>query len=303
MLKLTETQRRLANRLTRYANPWISSIGEMIRNGGFELSGHLAFTAFLALFPFLIFLAALFGIWGDQETAQKLVSFLFRFAPQDVAETLSGPIFAVMVAHHEDLLTIGILGTLWAASSWFEAVRLALNTAYDIEEKRPAWKRRLQSLLFVVLSAVILLVASGSILLGPLAWNLIQRIVYVGPGIGVVWDVGRYLIGGLLFGGFLFVLHQYLPPVRHRWRDLLPGVAVTLVFWLAVSTGLSFYLALAGSYDSTYGTLGGVVITLLFFYTASLVFIFGAELNAAYRPLAKKEAPQQTEASQPLAGT
>ena len=71
----------------------------------------------------------------------------------------------------------------------------------------------------------------------------------------------------------------------------------------AVSTGLSFYLALAGSYDSTYGTLGGVVITLLFFYTASLVFIFGAELNAAYRPLAKKEAPQQTEASQPLPGT
>ena len=78
-----------------------------------------------------------------------------------------------------------------------------------------------------------------------------------------------------------------------RWRDLLPGVAVTLFFWLAVSTGLSLYLALAGRYDSTYGTLGGVVITLLFFYTASLVFIFGAELNAAYRPLATKEGEKE----------
>ena len=282
MLKLTEPQRRFASHLSHYANPWISSVGEMIRNGGFELAGHLAFTAFLALFPFLIFLAALFGILGDTQTAATLVNFLFRFAPHDVAETLSGPIFAVMVAHHEDLLTLGILGTLWAASSWFEAVRLALNTAYDIEEKRPAWKRRLQSLFFVVFSAFVLLVASGSILLGPIAWKLIQRVVDLGPGIGVVWDVGRYLIGGLLFGGFLMVLHQYLPPVRQRWRDLLPGIAVTLAFWLVVSTGLSIYLALAGSYDSTYGTLGGVVVTLLFFYTAGMVFIFGAELNGSY---------------------
>ncbi|MGE0152257.1 MAG: YihY/virulence factor BrkB family protein [Reyranellaceae bacterium] len=286
MLKLTESQRRLASRLTSYANPWISAVGEMIRNGGFELAGHLAFTAFLALCPFLIFLAALFGILGDHETAQELVSFLFRFAPRDVAETLSGPIFSVMIAHREDLLTLGILGTLWAASSWFEAMRLALNTAYDIEETRPVWRRRLQSLLFVVLSAFALLVASAAIVLGPLAWKLVERIVPVGPGIGVVWDAGRYLIGAVLFGGFLLALHQYLPPVRQRWRDLLPGIAVTLLFWLAVSTGLSLYLALAGNYDSTYGTLGGVVITLLFFYSAAAVFIFGAELNAAYRPAA-----------------
>jgi membrane protein len=282
MLKLTEPQRHLASRLSHFANPWISAVGEMIRNGGFELAGHLAFTAFLALFPFLIFLAALFGILGDTQTAATLVNFLFRFAPHDVAETLSGPIFAVMVAHHEDLLTLGILGTLWAASSWFEAVRLALNTAYDIEEKRPAWKRRLQSLFFVVFSAFVLLVASGSILLGPIAWKLIQRVVDLGPGIGVVWDVGRYLIGGLLFGGFLMVLHQYLPPVRHRGRAQLAGNAGTRAVWLVVSTGLSIYLALAGSYDSTYGTLGGVVVTLLFFYTAGMVFIFGAELNGSY---------------------
>lgn len=290
MLKLTEQQRRLAGRLSRVANPWISAVGTMIRNGGFELSGHLAFMAFLALFPFLIFLAALFGILGDQDTAQKLVNFLFRFAPRDVAETLSGPIFEVMLAHHEDLLTIGILGTLWAASSWFEAVRLALNTAYGIEEPRAIWKRRLQSLLFVVLSAAVLVLASGSIVLGPLAWQFVERLVPVGPGIGLLWDIGRYLIGGVLFGSFLMVLHQYMPPRRLPWRTLLPGVAVTLLFWLAVSTGLSIYLALAGNYDSTYGTLGGVVITLLFFYSAALVFIFGAELNAAYRRRAKQAA-------------
>jgi len=289
MLKLTEQQRRLAGRLSHVANPWVSAVGGLIRNGGFELSGHLAFMAFLALFPFLIFLAALFGIVGDQNTAQQLVNFLFRFAPQDVAETLSGPIFNVMLAHHEDLLTIGILGTLWAASSWFEAVRLALNTAYGIEEPRPIWKRRLQSLLFVVLSAVVLLVASGSIVLGPLAWQFVERIVPLGIGIGILWDVGRYIVGGLLFGAFLMALHQYLPPRRLRWRTLLPGVVVTLLFWLVVSTGLSIYLALAGNYDSTYGTLGGVVITLLFFYTASLTFIFGAELNAAYRKRATKK--------------
>jgi membrane protein len=282
MLKLSETQIRMASRLSHYTSPWIAAIGEMIKNGGFELAGHLAFTAFLALFPFLIFLAALFGILGDVDTAKTLVNFLFRFAPHDVAQTLSGPIFAVMLAHHEDLLTIGILGTLWAASSWFEAMRLALNTAYDIEDPRPVWKRRLQSLIFVVISGIVLLIASSSIVLGPVAWKLVQQVIPVGPGIGIVWDIGRYILAGALFGGFLMILHQYLPPIRQRWRHLLPGILVTLVFWLAVSTGLSIYLALAGNYDSTYGTLGGVVITLLFFYTAGLVFIFGAELNGSY---------------------
>jgi membrane protein len=288
MLQPTEPQRRLSARLVRYANPWIAAVGKMLRNGSFELSGHLAFTAFLSLFPFLIFLTALFGLIGDAQTAQTLVTFLFRFAPHDVAQTLSEPLFKVMTVHHSDLLTLGILGTLWAASSWFEAMRLALNTAYDIKEQRAAWKRRLQSIAFVIASAAVLLVASSSIVLGPIAWKLIQRIVPVSDELGVLWHVGRYLVGGLLFGIFLLGLHQYLPPVRHRWRFLLPGVLVTLVFWLVVSTGLSIYLAVGANYEATYGTLGGVVITLLFFYSSSLVFIFGAELNSTYFPIKKE---------------
>ncbi len=282
MQKPPEPQRRLAARLTRYANPWIAAVGQMIRNGSFELAGHLAFTGFLSLFPFLIFLAALFGLVGDYDTARELVQFLFRFAPHDVAETLAEPIFKVMTAHHDDLLTLGIFGTLWAASSWFEAVRLALNTAYGIEEKRAAWKRRAQSVVFVVLSALVLLVASSAILLGPLALKLAERMVFISDLTALAVHVGRYLVGGLLFGVFLLGLHQYLPPRRHRWRVLLPGVGVTLVFWLIVSTGLSLYLAVGGHYQPTYGTLSGVVITLLFFYASALVFIFGAELNASY---------------------
>lgn len=285
---MSEAKPGLYGRAKRYARPWITAGKEMSDNDGFQIAGHLAFTAFLALFPFLIFLAALFGILGDVDTAQTLVSFLFRFAPKDVAETLSGPIFSVMMAHHEDLLTLGILGTLWAASSWFEAVRLALNNAYDIDDPRPIWKRRLQSILFVIFSTVVMAVTAISIVLGPVLWKLVERLVPIAPGFEIVWNIGRYLVGGLLFGGFLLVLHQYLPPRRHRWRELLPGVAVTLVIWLIVSTALSIYLALAGNYDATYGALGGVVITLLFFYTAALVFIFGAELNAAYHPLTKQ---------------
>ncbi|MEO8559792.1 MAG: YihY/virulence factor BrkB family protein [Rhodospirillales bacterium] len=285
--KPTEPQRRFANRLVHYANPGVAAVGKLIRNNSFELAGHLAFTGLLAVFPFLIFLAALFGLLGDYATAQTLVNFLFRFAPRDVAETLAEPIFRVMTAHRGDLLTLGILGTLWAASSWFEAVRLALNTAYEIDEQRPVWQRRLQSVAFVVGSAAILLVASGSIVLGPIAWQLIQRVTPVSDELGVAWDVGRYLLGGVLFGAFLLALHQYLPPRRHRWRMLLPGVGVTLVFWLIVSTGLSLYISIGGSYESTYGALGGVVVTLLFFYASALVFIFGAELNATYFPIKK----------------
>jgi len=285
---MSEAKPGLLGRAKRWAGPWIEAGKELANNDGFQIAGHLAFTAFMAIFPFLIFLAALFGILGDVETAQTLVNFLFKFAPKDVAETLSGPIFSVMLAHHEDLLTLGILGTLWAASSWFEALRLALNNAYDIDDPRPMWKRRLQSIVFVLFSAVVMAITAFTIVLGPVLWQLFERIMPLAPQFEVAWNVGRYIIGGLLFGGFLLVLHQYLPPRRHRWRELLAGVAVTLFTWLIVTTALSIYLALAGNYDATYGALGGVVITLMFFYIAALVFIFGAELNAAYHPFTKQ---------------
>lgn len=268
----------------RLAYTLYQAVRRLIAHEGLELAGHLAFTSVLAIFPFLIFLAALFGLMGDEHTAEKLVGYLFEFAPEDVAETLAGPLYQVMRSHRGDLLTLGILGTLWAASSGLEALRTVLNRAYEAEETRSIWWRRLQSVVMVVGLAGVLVVSSSAIVLGPLAWSLVERIIPVSRGFSVTVDLARYAGAGLLFGVFLLAIHQFLPDRRQPWHRLLPGVALTLVFWLVASTALSLYLVAMGDYGATYGALGGVVITLMFFYVMAIVLILGAELNGVCFP-------------------
>ncbi len=256
-----------------------------IDHGGLELAGHLTFTALLSLFPFLIFLAALSGFLGDAETARQFIGFLFEFAPSDVAETLAPAITEVLTNRSGGLLTFGIVITIWVASSGLEALRLALNLAYHVEEPRPIWWRRLQSMVLVVISAVAIFVASVTVIFGPLIWRLLDVVFGLDETNRLAWLAVRYAIGIAFMFGMLAALHQWLPNVRQRWRHFVPGIAVTLLLWVLTSTGLSIYFGTLGDYSATYGTLGGVIITLTFFYFASVAFIYGAELNASlHRP-------------------
>jgi YihY family inner membrane protein len=138
---------------------------------GLELSGYIAFTAFLSLFPFLIFLAALAGFLGDRETADEFIDAMFEFMPADVAQTLAPAVREVIGARQGGLLTFGILATLWFASNGFEALRTGLNRAYSVAEKRAIWWLRLQSIAFVVVGGLIILFLSLAVILGPLVWR------------------------------------------------------------------------------------------------------------------------------------
>jgi len=279
---------RLPSWAMRSLQPFLAAYNALLEHKGMEMAGYLAFMAVLSIFPFLIFLAALFGVWGTGISADELLTMLFKVLPPDVAQTINEPILRVMRSHRGDLLTVGIVGTLWAASSGVEAIRAALNEAYCIQEPRAWWWRRLHSLAMVLITAGFALVASIVLILGPVIWQLGERVVPNIKGAEDAWftyELVRYAIGGCLLFLVLVAMHQWLPNVRQRWSNLLPGVALTLVLWIVTSTGLSIYLSTLGNYNATYGALGGVVVTLLFFYFSSIVFIFGAELNAALHPV------------------
>jgi membrane protein len=138
---------------------------------GLELSGYIAFAAFLSLFPFLIFLATLAGFLGDRETANEFIQAMFRFMPEDVAQTLAPAIREVVGVRERGLLTFSILATLWFASSGVEALRSGLNRAYSVTEERAIWWLRLQSIAFVISSAFIIFMLSLVVILGPLVWR------------------------------------------------------------------------------------------------------------------------------------
>jgi len=252
----------------------------LIEHEGFELAGYLAFTALFSLFPFLIFLAALAGFLGDAEAANAFIDFLFEFTPADVAETLAPAVRNVMESRRGDLMTVGIVVALWTSSAGIEALRVVLDRAYGVRENRSLVVLRLQSIGLVIIASFAFFVASITVIAGPLIWEFIDRLFGLGTNVRLMWIAARYIIGIMTLFGVLLAMHRWLPPRRFPWRDLAPGVVVTLILWVLISSGLSFYLGRLGDWSATYGALGGVVITLMFLYLVAIAFILGAELNA-----------------------
>lgn len=248
-----------------------------------HLAGHMAFNALLAIFPFLIFLASLAGVLGDANTARQFVESMFEFMPRDVAGTLAPAVTEVLTTRNRGLLTIGILVTLWVASGGVETLRLGLNEAYGVPEDRPLWRRRVQSVVFVILGAFAVLLLSVLIILGPIIWNFLTDVLNLPLQRRIVWDIARYLFATAVLIAALLALHRWLPNTRLRWRDLVPGAVATAVIWVLGGSLFSLYLQYFASYSITYGSLGGVIITLLFFYISALIFLFGAEFNVAFR--------------------
>src|SRR3954454_22857396 len=196
---------------------------------GLMVAGYMAFAAFTSLFPFLIFLAALASVLGTSETADETVKGMFQFLPPDVANTLAPAVHQVMAGHHGGLLTFGALATLWTASSGVEALRDALDRAYEAKDPEPFWWRRLQSMAVVVLGALVLFVASLAVILGPVLWRLAELLGRPSAEQEVVWTLGRYFLGTAVLAAGLLALHRWLPNHRLPMRALLPGVLLTLV--------------------------------------------------------------------------
>ena len=159
---------------------------------GLELSGYIAFAAFLSLFPFLIFLASLAGFLGDRETANDFIQAMFHFMPDDVAETLAPAVREVVGVRERGLLTFSILATLWFASSGVEALRSGLNRAYSVTEERAIWWLRLQSIAFVVASSIIIFFLSLVVILGPLVWRVLGAEIHEDVDRRILFLILRY---------------------------------------------------------------------------------------------------------------
>ncbi|MCW0236402.1 MAG: YihY/virulence factor BrkB family protein [Ferrovibrio sp.] len=263
----------------------------MVNSLSFELAGHIAYTGLLAIFPFLIFLAALAGFLGTSAGGLASVQSMLDLLPQDVARTLAPVIHEVLDTRDGGLLTLGLLGALWVASNGIDALRIALNTAYDIEEERPWWLIKLGSIGAIIVGGIVFLMLSVLVVLGPVIWKGLLWLFPLGEADRWAFGTFRYLLAALVMLAGLLALHRWLPGKQLPVLALLPGVMATTALWLAAASLFSLYVAELGSYSATYGSLGGVIITLVFFYVSAVLFIFGAELNAALLRRKSKKPP------------
>jgi len=253
---------------------------QLVKHEGFELSGYIAFTAILALFPFLIFLTALAGFIGDAGSADRVITTVFELSPQDIAQVLAPILKDVLTQQHGGLLTVSILFALWTASSGVEALRTLLNRCYDVRETRPIWRTRPESMAIVIVGAGLALILSVLLVLGPVIWKVVTQYVPVDGGWFLPWVLLRYGFAAVVVAICLVGLHRLLPNCHQPLHRVWPGAATTALLWLATAALFSVYVDHFASYSVTYGSLGGVVMTLMFFYISAIIFAFGAELNA-----------------------
>lgn len=248
---------------------------------GWAIASHIALSTLMALFPFLLVLTALAGIFGSKQLADEAAQLLLETWPEQVARTIAGEVHGVLMGQQRSTLTVGVLLSVYFSSSGVEGLRIGLNRAYSAIEKRSWWLLRLEAIAYVIVGAVALLAFSFLVLLAPLIWR--TTLIYapwLEPFSQMVTFV-RFGTAGLILALALIIVHLWLPAGRRRFRDIAPGVIATLALWLLAGALFGRYLAdFAFTYTVYYAGLASVMIALVFLYLTAAIFIYGAELNS-----------------------
>lgn len=246
------------------------------------MAGYVAFTGLLSIFPFLIFATSLIGqVIGAHQT-DRILEALFEIAPEHAARTLEPVISEVLVRQSRSLLTFSALFAIFVASNAVDSIRLAFDRAYTVEPDS-FLLNRVRAIAFVFLGAFVAALLGLSILLAPLLIRLATRFTHV--QLPFLTGYLSYAFGLLVFLCFVYGMNRFLPGGGMGRTRIWPGVLLTGLLWIIAAGGFSVYLSFAPAYAVTYGTLAGVIITLMFFYITGLAIIFGAEFNAALNRL------------------
>jgi membrane protein len=252
------------------------------RDDGWAIASHIALSILMAVFPFLIVVTALAGFAGSTNLADEVARLLFAAWPQQVASPIASEIHNVLTTARGGILTLGAVFAVYFASSGVESLRIGLNRAYGLREERGWWLLRLESIGYVLVSALALLVLAFLVVLGPLIFKAAAKYAPWLEPLEAHYDVARFGIGGGVLAVALFILHMWLPAGRRGLGKVWPGIAATLVLWLACGFAFGHYLAdFAYTYVTYYAGLASAMIALVFLYYSAWIFIYGGELNAA----------------------
>ncbi|MEM6464104.1 MAG: YihY/virulence factor BrkB family protein [Pseudomonadota bacterium] len=258
-----------------------SAVVHFNRDDGWAMASHVALSTLLALFPFLIFATSLASFAGANAFADTAVHIIFDTWPKEIAEPISQQVLTVLTVNRGGLLTVSVLMAAFFASNGVEALRVALNRAYRVEDQRSIFFNRAQSLGFVIIATLILLAISFLLVLAPLLTDTLQKWLPWSDNLVSRLDDWRLAVAVVLLFLGLIVCHRWLPAGYRPFRAILPGVMVTMIFWVTGALAFSAYLQRFSTYVATYAGLASIMIALIFLYIIAAIFILGAELNAS----------------------
>jgi membrane protein len=263
----------------------------------------LAYYFLFALFPALLFMTALLGLLPIPDLMNRLMDYVAQALPGDAASIIQKTLNEIVAGAGGGLLSIGVLGALWAGSNGMSSIMSALNIAYDVKETRPWWKAKLLAIGLTLGFSVFILSALVLIVFGPKIGEKVAGVVGLGTVFTLVWNVVSIPIVMVLVAIGIGLVYYLAPNVEQHWRWVTPGSAVALVLWLIASFGLRFYVTNFANYNATYGSIGGVILLMLWLYLSGMALLLGAEVNSEIEhAAARRGAPDAKEEGEQEAG-
>lgn len=243
-----------------------------------DLAAQMSFYFVLALFPFLIFLAALVGYLPFTDLWDNVLTWLTNYFPREPRRLIIQTVLSLRNGR-TSFLSLGLLGTAWAACSGVLSLMRCLNVAYGVKETRSYWKRL--SLAFVTLFALSFLVLASFGLFTTGTWLGQRMSAWLKPGFvfSTLWWVAKWIISLALLSLGVAIADHVLPNIKRRWRWVTPGSLFVALAWAFASAGFDLYITYIASYGRIYGTLGAFVMLLVWIYITSLITLVGAEMN------------------------
>lgn len=252
--------------------------GRIIEVDMFGLAAQLAYFFLLSLFPFLLFLLNLIGYFPLE--ADIIIDTIGDFAPPEVMLFISSNLQTLMNSNNGGLLSIGIIGTLWAASNGVNAITRAFNKAYGIQNKRSFLSSRLIAVMLTIAMVGVIIVALLFPVFGRMIGHYLFSFFNMSAGFLEIWDTVRWVISSIIFFGVLLFLYKLGPHKRIYFKDVFLGALFATVCWQLVSWGFSYYVSNIGNYSAAYGSLGTVIVLMIWFYLFGIIVIAGGVINA-----------------------
>ena len=252
---------------------------EMLDDNCLGLAAQLAYYFFLSLFPALLVVVTLTSFFPFQ-LLDKILDWFARFTPPDVLDIVKAQILQIRHSGNTGLLTFGIFGALWSSSSAMSSVIDTVDRAYGVKESRPWWQTQLLAVILTIVLSVFVLVSLTLVLAGPEIAEHIAARVGLGPVFAWTWKILQWPVVFVLISAGFAMVYYFAPDAEQRWRWVTPGAYLATVLWLAISLGFRFYIVHFSDFNKMYGSIGAVIVLLLWFYLSGLVLLFGAELNS-----------------------
>jgi len=239
----------------------------------------LAYYFLFALFPSLLFLTALVGLFPGA-LMDTFMTYISQVVPSDAASMIEKTLEQIIAGAGSGVLSFGFALALWSASSGMASVMSALNIAYGVEDPRPWWKRRFVAIVLTVGYSLFVILALAFMVFGPHLGSAAVARFGLGQLYATVWSLASIPLALLFALVGVALVYYFAPAVEQEWRWLTPGSTFTLVTWLAMSFALRQYVGRFSNYNATYGSIGGVILLLLWLYLSSVVLLVGAEINS-----------------------